>query len=379
MVPRLCVLLAVVTSSVIAIGNTSGTTTTTVIKYYNDLLSKLPSQHGKCIAITGTTSGLGYWAAVASARKGASCVIMLNRKSSRADAAEVNVKKEAVAGVDVVTVISDLQNLSSVREAAANVNRIASKYGGLDVLATNAGIMDMPDQRTADGFDLQMQTNHLAHFLLTKLVMPSLQKAAATRGEARIVTHSSAARGGGPANASYFSRSKPGTLGGDSDMQGMARYHQTKLANIVFSMRLHSKLVKAGISNLKSLSAAPGISATELHVPGSYPDAAKRILQKYVVLSAPDGSCSLVTAMLDPSAKSGDFYEPKYIANGPPSKVIDQSVPSFWSEIPRKVFGIKDTESCMESTGDAVWSYTENGLGEKFPIEPPLPSSTLLV
>merc|ERR1712048_1152946 len=114
--------------------------------------------------------------------------------------------------------------------------------------------------------------------------MPSIQKAAATRGEARIVTQSSCARAGSPPNFSYYSKSEPGTLGGDSDTEGMSRYHQTKLANIVFSMRLHSKLVNAGIPNLKSLSVAPGISSTELHFPGSY----KQIFDKYVALSAPD-------------------------------------------------------------------------------------------
>merc|ERR1719160_1874280 len=94
------------------------TTTSMQIKYYNDLVESLPSLNDKCIAITGTTSGLGYWAAVAAAKKGSSCLIMLNRKSNRSVAAEEAVKREAAPGVAVITVTCDLENITSVREAA---------------------------------------------------------------------------------------------------------------------------------------------------------------------------------------------------------------------------------------------------------------------
>ena len=89
----------------------------------------------------------------------------------------------------------------------------------------NAGVMAVPDKRTADGYDVQMQTNHLSHFLLTKLVMPSLEAAANARGEARIVQHSSGARGmlpgmaeaghSGMLEAKYMEPCEPDTLGGN--------------------------------------------------------------------------------------------------------------------------------------------------------------------
>ena len=66
---------------------------------------------------------------------------------------------------------------------------MSSTYGGLDVLVNNAGVMMQPDHRTTDCFDVQMQTNHLSHFLLTKMLMPSLEMAAFSRGEARVVQH----------------------------------------------------------------------------------------------------------------------------------------------------------------------------------------------
>ena len=160
---------------------------------YADVVAGLPDLSGKCIAITGCTSGTGYWTAVAAVRKGAACVLMLNRQSERAETAEEKVKAEGDSHVE--TVICDLQSFASVRSAATALNSIAAGFGGLDALINNAGVMAMPDTRTPDGFDVQMQTNHLSHFLLTKLAMPSLDAAAASRGEARIVQHSSGARG----------------------------------------------------------------------------------------------------------------------------------------------------------------------------------------
>jgi NAD(P)-dependent dehydrogenase (short-subunit alcohol dehydrogenase family) len=64
--------------------------------------------------------------------------------------------------------------------------------------------MGMPDRATPDGFDVQMQSNHLSHFLLTSLVWPLLEVAATKRGEARVVNHSSGARLGAPLKASYL-------------------------------------------------------------------------------------------------------------------------------------------------------------------------------
>merc|ERR1712135_14385 len=119
----------------------------------------------------------------------------------------------------------------SVRQAAAEVGKIAASYGGLDVIACNAGVMAVPDTRTGDGFETQMQTNHLSHFLLVDLLLPSLEAAATSRGERRVVTHSSGARRGGLAldktgmlQEQYFVVSSPGTLGGNEMPACFDRY-----------------------------------------------------------------------------------------------------------------------------------------------------------
>lgn len=129
-----------------------------------------------------------------------------------------------------------------------------------------------------------MQTNHLSHFLLTKHVLPCLQDAVNSRGEARVVQHSSGARhfkrgstkgSDGSLEGIYFEKCAPQTLGGDGSNACVARYHMTKLANAVtelycfrlvrnsagfkvFAMSLHDKLQSQGISGIKSIAVEPG-------------------------------------------------------------------------------------------------------------------------
>jgi len=361
-------------------GSLRSTTATTTLqsKYYNKLVESLPSQRGKCVAITGTTSGLGHWAAVAAARKGPACLIMLNRQSSRAVHTQEDIKRQAPVGTAIITVTCDLENMTSVRLAAATVNRIVEPYGGLDILALNAGIMQQPDVRTSDGFDVTMQTNHLSHFLLVKLLMPSLRAASNARHEVRVVTHSSVARGtctphgrcftegGGPVNEKFFLKSTAGSLGGNEKIALRERYHQSKLANIVFAMAMHFKLRAAGkeYAGFKALSAAPGFSDTNLHIP---PLLNHTWVKDLIALSAPDGSCSLLTSMFASSAESGDFYEPSLLINGPPLKVISGGValpPHFL----RWAAGIQDDDVCAAETREKVWKASEDALREKFTI-----------
>ena len=100
--------------------------------------------------------------------------------------------------------------------------------------------MAMPDKVTRDGYEQQMQTNHLSHFLLTSQLMPALEKAAAAHGEARVVSQSSGARKSPntPLEAKYLEKGEAGSFGGDATNARYERYHQTKLANMVFTEAL---------------------------------------------------------------------------------------------------------------------------------------------
>jgi len=236
-------------------------------KYFPELKPKLPDMTGKIVAITGCTTGTGYVCAKTCAEKGAK-VIMLNRASVRADAALENIKKD-VPDAEVSLVVVDLMDFASVREAAQQLHK-ELKDVGLDVLCNNAGIMATKDEATKDGCDTQMQTNHLSHFLLCAEVWPLLEKAAELRGEARVVNHSSGARGM-PRHKleEKYLQKNGGNLGGDEagwmPMSGgrWKRYQQSKLANVAFTFALRDRLAGTG-SKVKSVCCEPGGAQTNL-------------------------------------------------------------------------------------------------------------------
>ncbi len=264
---------------------------------------------GKVAAITGTTSGTGYICARELAKKGAS-VILLNRKSERADKALQKLQEE-VPGASFEAVECDLQSFESVRAAAEFVRKI---YQTIDVLVNNAGVMALADKATGDGFDVQMQTNVISHFLLTKELFPLLKNSS----EARIVNHTSMARLGGPLGAQYFEK-KGGNLGGDgTEAENFAfqgprweRYHQTKLANCAFTYGLKQKLEAAKIENVMPLLAHPGLAATQLQITTAVHGGMEKdsgLMSR--AQSAEDGAAGIIRASMDAEAKSGNFYGP---------------------------------------------------------------------
>lgn len=263
---------------------------------------------GKVVAITGTTSGTGFFCAREVAKKGAR-VILLNRKSERSEKAVKQLQEEVPTGT-FDPIDCDLQNFESVNNA---VHAIKSKYNVLDVLVNNAGVMALKDQGTKDGYDVQMQTNVLSHFLITKELFPLLLKS----NGARIVNHSSMARLGGPLEMKYFEKNG-GNLGGDQADKANGfrgprwdRYHQTKLANAVFTYALKNKLQEAGVSNVIPLLAHPGLARTQLQVTTAEDggmDKDSEFMKQ--AQSAEDGATGIIRASMDPAAKAGDFYGP---------------------------------------------------------------------
>lgn len=343
---------------------------------YDEYVSKFPSMKGKTVAITGTSvNGMGFYIAEAAIRKGADVLICLNRTSGSAKKGVEGlqaIKEDVNSPTEIKTVNCDLQDLENVKKAGAEVNHIAQN--GLDVLVCNSGIMATKDIRTKDGFDVQMQTNQLSHFLLTSIVWPSIKLAAEKRGEARVVTHSSSARDtpSSDLKEEFFQKSKPGTLGGDKssmfmEMTGFSwgpwqRYHQSKLANSCFTMEMHRRLQEKGIANIKVATADPGLATSNLQVTstqsGLMPQWAARMLAKRGH-SAEDGSLSCAMGAFSPKTNSGDMYMPEKVFKGKPVKCICGGISAKKG---------KEKLTCKAKNQARVWAYCEEALGVQFDL-----------
>jgi NAD(P)-dependent dehydrogenase (short-subunit alcohol dehydrogenase family) len=207
----------------------------------------IPDQTGRTIMITGANSGLGLRSAEALAAKGAR-VLMACRNATKAAAALEGVKAKATGPAPEVVAL-DLSSLASVRECAAG---LAEREHHLDVLMNNAGIMAVPKGKTADGFESQMGTNHLGHYALTGLLLPTLLAAS----EPRVVTVSS--------NGHRMGRIDFDDLFWDRKRYSRWRaYGQTKLANLLFTSELQRRAVEHG-TVLTAAAAHPGYAATNL-------------------------------------------------------------------------------------------------------------------
>ncbi|MCH2046623.1 MAG: SDR family NAD(P)-dependent oxidoreductase, partial [Saprospiraceae bacterium] len=132
-------------------------------------INKLPTQKGRVAIITGSNIGLGYESALALAQKEMK-IILACRNTEKANKAKNNILKLAPKA-DLEVIQLDLSNLQSVRDFAQNYQK---KYTRLDILMNNAGVMVPPYTATKDGFELQFGVNHLGHFLLTKLLLPTM-------------------------------------------------------------------------------------------------------------------------------------------------------------------------------------------------------------
>ncbi len=200
---------------------------------------------GKQALVTGASSGLGVETARTLASAGAA-VMMVARDASKLEAAVAQVR-ETVPGAQLDIALLDLADLDSVRAGAVT---ILAKCPSIQLLINNAGVMACPLMRTAQGFEMQLGTNHVGHFLLTCLLAPALVAGA----PARVVNLSSAGHRFGPLDTvdpNYQHR----------DYEKWQAYGQSKTANALFSVGLDQRLQGQGI---RSFAVHPGMIMTEL-------------------------------------------------------------------------------------------------------------------
>ena len=218
--------------------------------------------------------------------------------------------------------------------------------------------MALKDKATIDGFDVQMQTNHLSHFLLTKLCMPLLDKASQLRNEARIVNHSSIARTQAKKLKEKFFEKKGGNLGGDKGSMIFGtgrweRYAQTKLANAAFTACLHEKLQNKN-SKIRAMVAHPGLAESDLQSTTVEDGGLGSFFTKYMMKfgqSEKDGTLGLLRCIADPKINSGSIVGPGL--KGAKGKAKSFPLESFYDN---------------DEVKNLLWTKSCEAIGENFEI-----------
>ncbi|MEM6413327.1 MAG: oxidoreductase [Pseudomonadota bacterium] len=255
--------------------------------------NSLNSLDGKIFIVTGGNAGIGFEAAKILSASGAKTVIAA-RNMDKAMAAAQAVADSGAIKPDVLEL--DLADTEIIRRSADEVRQ---RFPVIHALINNAGIMQTPKTITRDGFELQLATNHLGHFLFTGLLFDIIEQASG-----RIVTISSIAH--------HYGRIQFDDLMLTRNYSPTRAYCQSKLANLIFAIELQRRL-DACNSRVISVACHPGYSATSLQSTG--PSALLKLLYKptnaLLAQSAYNGAIPTVLAAAGNEARPGGYYGPQ--------------------------------------------------------------------
>jgi NAD(P)-dependent dehydrogenase (short-subunit alcohol dehydrogenase family) len=270
-------------------------------------ISDTPSLTGSVALVTGGNSGLGLASVKALASKG--CHVLLGARDTAKGERAATLIRDQRPGSSIEVLQLDLASQASIRSA---VEEVVKNHERVDILMNNAGIMAMPEMTTDDGYESQFGVNHLGHWTLTALLMPKILAAPSPR----VVTVTSSAHhlilGIDFRNPHMRGKYSPWNA-----------YSQSKLANYFFALGLHREFVRNG-KRAMSLLAHPGLSHTNLQVEtqergaGGATGAVFKFLAAKVGMSPDAGALPQLRAALDPKAKSGEFYAPRFLSTGAP-------------------------------------------------------------
>jgi NAD(P)-dependent dehydrogenase (short-subunit alcohol dehydrogenase family) len=284
----------------------------------------LPRLDGRTFVVTGANSGIGLAAARELGRAGAR-VLLAVRDTGRGEQAAAT-----IAGDTEVRRL-DLADLASVRAFAEEWD------GEIEVLINNAGVMATPERRTADGFELQIGTNHLGPFALTNLLLPHITD--------RVVTIASGAHRMGRIRLDDLNWERGG-------YQRWRAYGQSKLANLLFTLELQRRLDP----DRRAVAAHPGWSATNLqsHTSSRLQDAALALGNRLLAQSEAMGALPTLYAATQ------DIPGGSYV--GPDGWQEQRGHPTLVG---------RSRAASDERTARELWELSERLTGVRFPLASP--------
>ena len=279
---------------------------------------------GKRVLITGATAGIGRVTARALGKAGAE-VILVGRNAQRGHEAVAEIAR--LSGVNRASFFrADLSVQADVRRLAETV---AERWDRLDVLINNAGAMFGRRRESADGIEMTLAVNHLAYYLLTRLLLDRLKAAAS----ARIVNVASSAHRRGRAQL--------------ADLQSRRRYRalqvyaDSKLLNLLFTYELARRLDGSGVT---ANGLHPGFVATEIGTAhGVVPGLVWSLLTKVTAISPEDGArTSLhVAAAPELAAVTGTYFEKSRAVRSAPASYDRDAARRLW-DLSAEMTGLDD-------------------------------------
>jgi NAD(P)-dependent dehydrogenase (short-subunit alcohol dehydrogenase family) len=296
--------------------------------------AQLGPQDGRAFVVTGANSGIGFATARALVDRGAHVVLAV-RNTARGDEAAGRLSgRGSTSAVEL-----DLADLDQVADAT---KRLLDDVAELTGLICNAGVMGGLPLVSAQGFELQMATNHLGHAALVEGLWSLLHASAS-----RVVVLSS-------------NEAKRGTLSRETTRQqllapdpydGTQVYRNTKQANLLFAQELHRRCARAG-SPVSAVAVHPGAVSTNLFARQFERSGRARLGRASkavtsVLLRSPEAGARCTLRALDPATPSGSFVAPSGLAQLRGEPELAEVYPS----------------GNDPATGAALWDITEQVIG----------------
>lgn len=300
----------------------------------------IPRLDGKVVVVTGANSGIGFEAARALAGAGARVVLACRNQAAASEAVAKIRGEHPSASVHVGRL--DLASLASVRAFAASFTR---EHARLDVLINNAGVMALPYGKTADGFEVQIGTNHLGHFALTGLLLELCLRSAPSR----VVTVSSIAHALAKVDFDDLHRERR--------YRKWEAYGQSKVSNLLFAYELDRRLRARGL-DVRSVACHPGYTSTNLQYAAprmngsAFGERMWRSFNRWIAQPAAMGALPTLFAAVSDEAQGGDYIGPGGFAR-------------LWGH---PVKARSNAHSRDEAVARRLWEISEQLTGVKYPL-----------
>lgn len=276
----------------------------------------------RTIVITGASDGIGLECASQLAPQGDN-LVLVGRNPAKLKAAVARLNHESPQS-KIDSFVCDFASLTDVRRLAAE---LLAAYPRINVLVNNAGTVYDKRQLTADGYEATFAVNHLAGFLLTELLLDRI----VSSGSARIVNTASVGHYRGTMNFD--------DLGFERGYQIMRAYSRSKLANVLYTRNLSTRLAGTGVT-VNCLH--PGAVATNIWA--GAPAIAKPVLnlaKRMFMISPAEGGATLtyLASNDEVAGKTGGYYE-KNKPKEPSHLALDEEVGRHLVEVSRKLVAV---------------------------------------